>query len=105
MKLPPDDTNDITPVENLIITVDLGGTKTVNVDEQKTRVLGGPHIDVHTLVRARQGARESAFSECKRTCREFYLSWRRGVVTGALSMAGIVAAVIGAAWAWLKWGR
>ncbi len=104
MRLPPDDSDDITPAESMIKTVDLGSMPTREIGTIPTIKLDAPEsfaggasrvMDVHTLVRARAGAREQAFEECKRSCRSYALSYRRGLMTGALATALVMFA---AAW-------
>lgn len=95
MKLPPDDSNDITPTENLIVTVDLG------VPPPQRIVTSMPRIDAHTLARARLGAHDSAFREFARICVRYW----RWVAFGAGVALGCAGAVAAAILAWIKWGR
>ena len=109
---------DDTPAEREIKTVDLGTLKTVDVtprDGHSMRAL--PHIDVHTLVRARRGARDSAFIECRRDCKGYRLErlWARvrawfrrrlrGVFVGALMALVAVAVVVAFVYCWTRYWR
>lgn len=69
VKLPPDDSDDLTPSENFILTVDVSELATVDIGNHSTDLVNAGRVDVHTLVRARQGARAQAFEECRRTCK------------------------------------
>lgn len=71
-KLPPEEPFDLTPQESFIKTVDVSELQTVDLGTGSTEVLGTGRVDVHTLVRARQGARAAAFEECRRTCKRFW---------------------------------
>lgn len=105
MKLPPDDSNDITPVESFIKTINVSELPTKDLGELKAEIIDYGGVSLKTLVRARLGARASAFDECKKTCRIVYLSWRRGMITGAALMAGGIATALGAIWAYVRWWR
>ena len=84
MKLPPDDDPfDITPQESFIKTIDVSELPTLDIGGSRADVTVSSCVDVHTLVRARQGARAAAFDECRRTCKRYALSWIRGVIIGA----------------------
>lgn len=104
VKLPPDDSNDITPCESFIQTINVSELPTKDLGNLKTAVIDH-RVTLATLVRARLGARASAFDECNRKCRIIYLSWRRGMITGAALMAGGLATALAAVWSWVKWGR
>lgn len=107
MKIPPHDNNFESFVPTVEVdgakTLDVGSVPTVDLGVAKTELIDHGRISLNTLVRARAGARDSAFEECKRTCRIVYLSWRRGVITGALVMASGVVAAVGAVWTWAHW--
>lgn len=85
--LPPDDFDDITPSEDLIPTKDLR--------------VEGFRIGAVTLIRMREEGREQAFTECKRKCRELYLSWRRGMKLGMV--VGALLVTCGALVLLLRW--
>ena len=74
------DFDDVTPSEDLI------PTKNLRVE--------GLRIGVASLIRAREGGREQAFIECKRKCKELYLSWtlgyRIGFLVGGIMVSGAV---------------
>lgn len=87
MKLPPDDFDDVTPSEDLIPTKNLRVEGVLN----KTTV----------AIRTREKCREQTFKECKRKCREFYLSWRRGMKLGMF--VGALLVTCGALVLLLRW--
>ncbi len=90
-QMPPDD---LTPAEADI--------KTVQLD---TGPSGSGRMDVNTLVRARSGARESAFNEAHRNFDAVYKAIRRGVVLGAIIVAATVAVTCALIYSWLTWSK
>lgn len=98
MKLPPEPPDDVTPPESSIAThLDLGPlmstAPTVDLGNQNTEIVGHGRITLHTLVRARAGAWDAAYDACARECERFYLSWRRGAITGA-SLTAVVVGIV-----------
>lgn len=81
-------------------TVEMGSLPTSDLQDTELIRTGVPYA---TLVRARGEARVGAFDECRRTCNTFYLSWRRGVITGAIVTISALGTGLSAAWAWVKW--
>lgn len=92
MKLPPEEIDDVTPPESSIKTILVSDdVPTVELGSRVTSLVGSGRLDVHSLVRARAGARDAAFSECRRNCDAYQLSYRQGALVGAFATAlGIV---------------
>lgn len=111
MKLPPDDSDDVTPAEAFIKTVDVssmvtrdvGGIKTAKLpprDGHSLTTVDG-RITLDTLVRGRLGARDVAFKECKAACKVINRTFRRGLAIGAGAMLGL-GGIVGACWKWWR---
>ena len=117
MKLPPDDSDDITPQESTIKTIDVSELPTLDIGGSRADVTVSSCVDVHTLVRARQGARAAAFAECPRTCKwraplraynrvaEFCKRWARRVLVGAAIALFGVAFGVAFIYCWLRYWR